>query len=395
MKGMLSVNRWKFAKFYAVRVALMLDDIYQPLLLVSFIAWIQDKEQPDTLWTTAYALLIGLLIPILKGLQHSIWEYFCFEMIECGHRAHTALKTMLFKKDLRMSNATNKDFSEGEVGSIIMGETGRVWTFIWTMPDYIECPFNMLAACYFTFHYIGWYGFIVVFFTIGQFVMGYFRGSNESEIEKEKREKHDKRMSHINESFHNIKGVKLYGWESKFLEKIEALHQEEVALEDRTLYRRAVYELIDGALHQFMPLLVYGLYVYNGNALSLSSMVMANTMMGQIQGRIHHMRHLYGEYFRIEESMVRLNSFYFAPEVQRGLIDKKSDEEAGASEYALTVKGSFSWGITSLDKEQKDKLQEKARKKEEKRIEKSQTRIGKIISGIMPKRPHKKFDIPL
>ena len=302
---------------------------------------------------------------------------------------------MLFKKDLRMSNATNKDFSEGDVSSIIMGETGRVWTFIWEMPSYIECPFNLIVACYFTFHYIGWYGFIVVFFTIGQFVMGYFRGSNESEIEKEKREKHDKRMSHINESFHNIKGVKLYGWESKFLEKIEALHQEEVALEDRTLYRRAVYELIDGALHQFMPLLVYGLYVYNGNALTLSSMVMANTMMGQIQGRIHHMRHLYGEYFRIEESMVRLNSFYFAPEVQRGLIDKKSGEEAGASEYALTVKGSFSWGITSLDKEQKDKLQEKARKKEEKRIEKSQTRVGKIISGIMPKKPHKKFDIPL
>lgn len=68
MKGMVSHNRWKFAKFYAVRVALMLDDIYQPLLLVSFIAWIQDKEEPDTLWTTAYALLIGLLIPILKGL---------------------------------------------------------------------------------------------------------------------------------------------------------------------------------------------------------------------------------------------------------------------------------------------------------------------------------------
>ena len=119
------------------------------------------------------------MIPILKGLQHTIWEYFCFEMIECGHRAHTALKTMLFKKDLRMSNATNKDFSEGDVSSIIMGETGRVWTFIWEMPSYIECPFNLIVACYFTFHYIGWYGFIVVIFTIGQFFMGYFRGENE------------------------------------------------------------------------------------------------------------------------------------------------------------------------------------------------------------------------
>ena len=335
------------------------------------------------------------MIPILKGLQHTIWEYFCFEMIECGHRAHTALKTMLFKKDLRMSNATNKDFSEGDVSSIIMGETGRVWTFIWEMPSYIECPFNLIVACYFTFHYIGWYGFIVVIFTIGQFFMGYFRGENECQVEKEKHEKHCKRMGHINESFHNIKGVKLYGWESKFLEKIEALYQEELALEDKTIVRNAVYEMIEEMLHRFMPLLIYGLYVYNGNTLNLSSMAMANMMMGQIQGRIHHMRHLYGEYFRIEQSMIRLNSFYFAPEVQSGLIDKKSGQAAASSEYALTVTGSFSWGISTMDKEQKDKIREKVKKKEEKRLKKSQSRICKVISKIMPEGRHREYEIPL
>ena len=42
MKGMLYVNRWKFPKFIAVRSMLMLNDIFNPLLLVSFIAWIQD-----------------------------------------------------------------------------------------------------------------------------------------------------------------------------------------------------------------------------------------------------------------------------------------------------------------------------------------------------------------
>ena len=90
-----------------------------------------------------------------------------------------------------MSNATNKDFTESEVSSIIMGETGRVWTFIWSMSDYIECPFVLIVASYFTFQYIGCYGLIVVMFTLGQFLMGYIRGSTESEVHKEKREKHD------------------------------------------------------------------------------------------------------------------------------------------------------------------------------------------------------------
>ena len=92
------------------------------------------------------------------------------------------------------------------------------------IPSFILTPLGLIIGIFITFHYIGWYAFIVVIFTIGQLLMGYFRGSNESEIDKQKREKHDRRMSHINESFHNIKGVKLYGWEMKFLEKIESIH---------------------------------------------------------------------------------------------------------------------------------------------------------------------------
>jgi len=50
------------------------------------------------------------------------------------------------------------------------------------------------------------------------------------------------------------------------------------------------------------------------------------------------------------------------------------------------VQGSFSWGISSLDKEEKDKLQEKAKKREEKRLEKTQGTLGKWMSKIIPAR---------
>ena len=68
------------------------------------------------------------------------------------------------------------------------------------------------------------------------------------------------------------------------------------------------------------------------------------------------MNYLYRLVFNLEESMIRLNSFYFAPEVQKGLIEKRPQQDASSSEYSLTVQGNFSWGIASLDKEQKDKL---------------------------------------
>jgi len=34
-------------------------------------------------------------------------------------------------------------------------------------------------------------------------------------------------MKHINEAFQNIKGLKLYGWENKFLKMIGSVQEEE------------------------------------------------------------------------------------------------------------------------------------------------------------------------
>ena len=132
--------------------------------------------------------------------------------------------------------------------------------------------------------------------------------------------------------------------------------------------RNKMYDFLGGCLHQIMPLLVYGLYVWNGNPIDLGQMKMANMMMGRIRGRMHQANRIYRNIFVLEEAMTRLNTFYNAPEVQKGLVEKNA-EGSTDSEYALTVKGSFSWGISSQDKETKDKLQEKAKKKEEKRLD--------------------------
>jgi len=117
------------------------------------------------------------------------------------------------------------------------------------MPEYLECPIILIAACYFTFQAIGWYGFLVVILTFGQFALSYVRETMEKDVNKEVQEKTSKRMLHINESFQNIKGVKLYGWENKFLEKIENIYQEEAALKDRSELRNKVYDFIGGCLH--------------------------------------------------------------------------------------------------------------------------------------------------
>jgi len=352
-KGMMKANFSKLLLFWTVRLVLMVNDLIQPFLVVHFIDWLQSTE-PDTFETISWALFMALLVPVSRLLHKVIWEHFCFSMIECGHMTHTSLKAMLFAKNLRMSNATNKDFDQGQISSIIMGDTGRIWTIIFEVTNYIEAPLNLIVAIYFVFQNIGWYGLIVVLKTLAQFQAGYLREKTESLVNKERGEKHQERMKHINESFQNIKGIKLYGWENKFLDKIEKIHEEEVSLQDKCMLRNKLHDMLNGSLDIFMPLLIYGLYVANGNPLDLSKMFITNMMLGKIQGGMHHIRHLMNSWFDLEEALERLNKFYFSPNIQKDLVNKKESATCD-SEYSIKVEGNFSWGVNGLDKDEKRK----------------------------------------
>ena len=98
-------------------------------------------------------------------------------------------------------------------------------------------------------------------------------------MHKEQHEKNKERIRYINESFHNIKGIKLYGWENELLDRIESVYQEEVELEDKNTVRDRIYDFINGCFSVSVPVILFGLYASGGNTLNLSAMAMANMMM--------------------------------------------------------------------------------------------------------------------
>ena len=363
LKGIMTAKKWKFLLFVGVNVLLSFERIFIALQLVSFIDWMQD-DATDDYYTTAAAMLTACSIPFSRCITHTIWKYFEFMMIETGHRLHTSLKAMLFAKNLRMTSATNREYDQGQVNSIMMGESNRVWDIIWQMPGYVEAPLILITSLYYCFEYIGSYTWIIVAFSVIKIKMSYVRESANKDLDKEGRKKLDSRMEHINETFQNIKGVKLYGWEGKFLEKIENIYKEEMVIRDKSLIRNKVFDFANGCLEVFMPLLVYGLFYYNGNTTNLSSITMSNLMMSQINDRMCQLNRIFSNFFSMEESMARLNGFYTAPEAQSGLVER-SEEVTEDSEFAVTVDGNFSWGINVLDKDQKDELVEQAKKEDE------------------------------
>ena len=109
----------------------------------------------------------------------------------------------------------------------------------------------------------------------------------------------------------------------------------------------------------FLPLILFGLYVGNANALSLSSIVMTNMMIQNISSSMNKLNQQYEFSLRLYEAIIRLNKFYLIPDKQQGLVNQKTSADF---EYALTIKGNFSWGIFSTPSlKDKEKSQSKQR----------------------------------
>ena len=171
---MYTKSKVTFYLFTAIRVFYAITDTLQAYFLMQVINWINDDTTYDQ-DKALYALMCALAIPMMQIFHHVTIEFMIFYVIECGHRIHTSLKTILFAKTMRMSNSTNKDFDSSEIESIIMRDTDIIWGILWQCPDFIEEPFRLIVSCYMTFQYIGWYGGIVVATTFIKFGTSWIR----------------------------------------------------------------------------------------------------------------------------------------------------------------------------------------------------------------------------
>jgi len=86
------------------------------------------------------------------------------------------------------------------------------------------------------------------------------------------------------------------------------------------------------------------------------------------------------------ESMEKLWRFYCAPECQKGLIEKREAGKGKANDFAIKVKGNFSWGVTpKLDQADKDKLRTKIKDKAYKNKTEGMGKIRKALFDMTSK----------
>lgn len=340
-------------------------------------------------------LAFGMLLPVYYVAHSMLGMYLSYESFFPGHFAHNSLKVILFRKVFRMSASFDK-YSDSEINNIVVNDTNALFTLTHFFPRLIQIPLQLVISALLIFYAVGWSGLTILCIMGLRALVQYSAGRTEGVIQKKLREKQEERSLAISESFNNIKTIKLFGWETNFLERADNVYQEQLLVEDELLLRQKVYNFAETLLESSMSIAVFSVYMWLGNTLTVSKLVMTELMMETIRQSSRDLSNMVTHLMALSKIMERMWELYTAPEVQRGLVLKTDPAQGGKADAALTIRGTFSHGVTQkMDPAEKTKIQQKLKKEDDERRTKDMGRLRKAIHDYWPSQLSEDPKVPL
>ena len=111
----------------------------------------------------------------------------------------------------------------------------------------------------------------------------------DKKIDKQK----DERMMLTSEAFNHAKNLKLYGWEQRFGKKISAIYNTEMKLVTKKVAFNGVNDCFQDLICNFLPLVVFSIYILLGNSMKMSQVVLATIMLGKVKDECREATHIH------------------------------------------------------------------------------------------------------
>ncbi|KAJ2891978.1 hypothetical protein GGI21_005720, partial [Coemansia aciculifera] len=130
---------------------------------------------------------------------------------------------MIFRKVLRLSNESRSRHTVGEIVSYLSVDADRIAVAV----NYVHClwcyPLQIAVVMYMLYQTLGWSSLAgVVMLAINACVSTWLAGFVQAHV-REFLHWRDQRLRVLTEAVSNMKGVKLYSWQSAFIERISKI----------------------------------------------------------------------------------------------------------------------------------------------------------------------------
>lgn len=142
-----------------------------------------------------------------------------------GNKAKNVLKNCVYSKFQTISNASNKEFAEGELLGLMTEDAQKADDIFHMIAGLCHMPFNTFGTFFFLLYYFGTSFLVSLAILIVAFFLNKTVGLQRKQMHKEMKNFEDQASNELNEVLSNAKMLKLYGWQEKFKERIRDRRQ--------------------------------------------------------------------------------------------------------------------------------------------------------------------------
>ena len=110
----------------------------------------------------AYGIFLVVLYVFCTISSKLISEQASYRQGLIGTKAYGAMVSTIYSKILRVSPATNKEFTQGQIINFIQVDSEKVSQVAFVFPGVAKLPFQLIFALVYLFYYFGVYIFIAL-----------------------------------------------------------------------------------------------------------------------------------------------------------------------------------------------------------------------------------------
>ncbi|KAJ7355423.1 P-loop containing nucleoside triphosphate hydrolase protein [Mycena albidolilacea] len=221
-------------------------------LLLAYIARYQGSRFDDSRPNPLEGFLIAVTMFVASVIQTILLNQYFQRAFTTGMRVRAGLVTAIFSKALILSNDENGR-SSGDIVNLMSVDAIRMQDLCTYALIAISGPFQITLAFISLYNLLGWASFVGVGVMIASLPLSTFIARILKRMQEQQMKNRDQRTRLMSELLSNIKSIKLYAWESAFIQKIFAVRNDK---ELRMLRKIGLLNSFSTTLWTGIPLLV-------------------------------------------------------------------------------------------------------------------------------------------
>ncbi|XP_046853046.1 multidrug resistance-associated protein 1-like isoform X2 [Xenia sp. Carnegie-2017] len=312
----------------------------QPQLLGMIVEFVDDENDRPLYEGLIYAASMF----VVATFQTLVLQQYFKIVLVTGLRLRTSVLGIVYRKALVLSNYSRNQSTIGEMVNLMSVDAQRLMDILTYLNLIWSSPYQIILAIYFLYRAMGISVLAGVAVMLVIFPLNFFIGRWLRNFQVKQMNIKDSRIKLMNEILNGIKVLKLFAWETSFLEKTSRIRKNELRILRFFSYLNAILSFFMSSSPVLVSLATFATYVSLGNTLTASKAFVALALFETLRFPLSMLARLLTNLIQALVSIKRLQRFLNMEELDPNHIER-SDISKGSKETAAIkiTSGTFSW----------------------------------------------------